>query len=337
MDERRLELKVGAFALMALALAVGIIVALTGLSRGQRFIFHADFSYAGGLPTGAAVKIAGVKVGRVREVVFRPDAHDGSGKAIPVRLTAEIDRFAAAALRSDATATVGTQGALGESYLEVMPGRAATALAENAAVRGLDPPRLDLVLARLFSFLEDAVTEQALRNFLVNVAQLAEGVGKVLEGNREQITRFIGDAATLLESTRATVGNLQVASRAAATLLADPQVKEMVTDFAMTAKAARTQVPDLLSDSRALVGDLKKATGSLTAEDIAHVRQMIERFDALAGQLQKVSTRADGLLAEIDRGEGTLGKVIKDPKVYDDLRALLADIKAKPWKLVWKE
>ena len=241
------------------------------------------------------------------------------------------------ALRSDASATVGQQGALGESYLEVLPGRGDGLLVENAAIRGIDPPRLDLVLARLFSFLEDAVTEQALRNFLVNVADLAKAADKVLDANRDQITRFLSDAANLLDSTRQTVNNLQVASKSAAVLLSDPEVKQMVSDFAVTAKVARTEVPDLLVDTRTLVGNLKQATGALTPEDVAHVKQMIERFDTLAGQLQKISSRADGLLAEVDRGEGTLGKVIKDPKVYDDLRALPADINAKPWKLVWKE
>ena len=34
-----------------------------------------------------------------------------------------------------------TQGALGDSYLEVLPGRATTPLAEDASMRGLDPPR----------------------------------------------------------------------------------------------------------------------------------------------------------------------------------------------------
>src|SRR5437773_446272 len=156
MDERRLEFKVGALALMALALAAGLWLALRGVSGGRQFVFHVDFGYAGGLPSGAAVKIAGVKVGRIASVALRPDAQDAEGRPAPVRLTATIDRTAAAALRTDAIATVGAQGALGENYLEVLPGTKRGRLAEGGAIRGLDPPRLDVLLARLSAVVEGA-------------------------------------------------------------------------------------------------------------------------------------------------------------------------------------
>jgi phospholipid/cholesterol/gamma-HCH transport system substrate-binding protein len=337
MDERGLELKVGAFALVALGLAVGLILTLSGLTGGRRFVFQADFGYAGGLPAGAAVKIAGVKVGRVRSVDFRADGHDADGRPTPVRLTAEIDPSAAPALRSDATATVGTQGALGESYLEVLPGTKPATLAENAVIRGLDPPRLDLVLARLFSVLESAATDEALRNFLIEVAHLAHTIDGVLQNNREDIARFLTDTANLLGNARETMGNLQTASRGAALLLGSPEVKQLVTDFAETARSARTDVPGLLSDTKVLVANLRKTSGALGPEDVEHVKDVITRLDTLAGQLQQVSTRADSLLAGIQRGEGSLGKAVKDPQVFEDLRALLAEIRAKPWRLVWKE
>src|SRR4051812_27232355 len=95
MDERRLELKVGLFALGAIALGVVIVIALAGLPGGSPFLLQADFAYAGGLPPGAVVKIAGVKVGRVKHVEFRPTARDADGKAMPVRLVLAIDREAA--------------------------------------------------------------------------------------------------------------------------------------------------------------------------------------------------------------------------------------------------
>jgi phospholipid/cholesterol/gamma-HCH transport system substrate-binding protein len=337
MDEQRLELKVGVFALVGLALAVGLFVALSGITSGHRFVFQADFGYAGGLPAGAAVKIAGVKVGKIRAVTFRPEARDPEDRAIPVRLTAEIDPMAATALRADATATVGTQGALGESYLEVLPGSKPEHLAENAAIRGLDPPRLDLVLARLFAVLESASTDEALRTFLIDVAGLAHSIDGILRSNRDDITRFLTDAATLLGSARETMGNVQAVSKGAALFLASPEAKDLVSDFSVTAKAARTEIPGLLTDTHALVANLQKASGALSPEDVAHVKDMVTRFDALGGQLQEVSAKADDLLGKVQRGEGTLGKALKDPQVWDDLRALLTEIKAKPWRLVWKE
>ena len=102
MDERRLELKVGALALVALGVGVALVVVLTGALTGERTRLHADFGYAGGLPEGALVKFAGVKVGRISAVEFRPEARDAEGRSVPVRLAIDIAPEAARALRADA-------------------------------------------------------------------------------------------------------------------------------------------------------------------------------------------------------------------------------------------
>ena len=63
---------------------------------------------------------------------------------------------------------------------------------------------------------------------------------------------------------------------------------------------------------------------------MGRVKDVLERFDGLGEQLQRVSTRADNLLAGIDRGEGTVGRAVKDPKVYaDQLTRMLADPKSE--------
>jgi phospholipid/cholesterol/gamma-HCH transport system substrate-binding protein len=337
MDEQRLELRVGALALVALAIAVTLVITLTGFVGGNRFTLFADFGFAGGLSAGAPVKISGVKVGRIREVQFRPDAHDASGRLTPVRLVVDVDRSAAVALRTDAVAAVGTQGALGESFLELIPGNAPAPLAERSAIAGYDPPRLDLVLARLFSFLNDATNDAALKNFLVQLGSLANGFNSFLTANRDDITRTFKNVGELMGSAQDTLGSAKVAAQNLSLLLSSPEIKQIVGDFSVTARSARTELPGLLADTHAMVSRLQTATGNLSEEDVAHVKDMLVRYDALGTQLQTVSSRADALLSAIQRGDGTLGKVIKDPKVYDDLRALLADIKAKPWKLVWKE
>ncbi len=36
-------------------------------------------------------------------------------------------------------------------------------------------------------------------------------------------------------------------------------------------------------------------------------------------------------------GRGTIGGLYLDPKVYEDLRALLDDLKKHPWKMFWKD
>lgn len=43
------------------------------------------------------------------------------------------------------------------------------------------------------------------------------------------------------------------------------------------------------------------------------------------------------LLEQIRSGDGTLGKLIYDKQIYDDLEEFVADIKAHPWKLFFRQ
>lgn len=351
MDEKRLEVKVGALALVALAIAVLLVLGLTGLRGGSLFAFHVDLGFAGGLPSGAVVKIAGVKVGRVTEVALRPEGRDADGAPLPVRLTVEVDRAAARALRDDTSASVATQGALGETYLEVLPGRGAGALAENSTVRGIDPPRLDVLLARVSHFFEDAQNDDAFRNFLVEVARLAHTVDGAMGQNRQQILEFFRDVSSTLEVGRRTVqdahlavqdarGALQdvrVAARSASALLGSPEIKGLVTDLAEASKTARAELPKVLGDTRLLVANLEKTAGAMTPADVEKIKATLAKYDALAATLQKVTTSADAILVGVQKGEGTAGQLVKDPKAYQDLRELLDDLKKHPWKFVWKD
>ncbi len=45
----------------------------------------------------------------------------------------------------------------------------------------------------------------------------------------------------------------------------------------------------------------------------------------------------DRILTKIDKGEGTVGKLLTQDEIYNDLRAFVADVKAHPWKLLKKD
>lgn len=336
MDESRLELKVGLLALAALGIGVALVAVLAGLAGRDAFVFYADFAYAGGIPAGAPVKLAGVKVGRVDDVQLRGGVRDESGRPLPVRLVVEIDRDKARLLRADAGAAVAMQGALGETYLELEPGQAAEPLAEGGSVRGQDPVRLDRVLAQFALVLEDASRDGALGRFLTEVAKLAEAANEVLGGQREEIVAALSGLVELVDDGKGAVREIRVAARTANALLSDPKVTGMLSDLASASRAAQRELPAVLGDARELMRKLDATVGALDSDDMARVQSLLAKLDTTATQLQSVSTTAEALLVGLERGEGTAGRLVKDPMVYEDLRALLGDLKANPWKLVWK-
>jgi hypothetical protein len=52
---------------------------------------------------------------------------------------------------------------------------------------------------------------------------------------------------------------------------------------------------------------------------------------------KRIARNVDECIAKIKNKEGTLGKFLYDDTVYDQLEALVTDLRYNPWKLLWKE
>ena len=61
--------------------------------------------------------------------------------------------------------------------------------------------------------------------------------------------------------------------------------------------------------------------------------------EALKGsseQLHQLLERANQVMEKIRQGEGTIGRLMTQDDLYRDLQALTADVKAHPWKLLYR-
>jgi len=56
-------------------------------------------------------------------------------------------------------------------------------------------------------------------------------------------------------------------------------------------------------------------------------------MDSATGTMDDV----ESVVARVRRGEGTVGALLIDEEVYDDLKELLRDLKHNPWKFFWRE
>jgi len=98
----------------------------------------------------------------------------------------------------------------------------------------------------------------------------------------------------------------------------------------------RKQIPGLLAHASAVAERLDETTSKLSSADLDNLKKTAAQAGKTAAELQELVARADRILAGVERGDGTIGRALKDPKLFDDLRALVADLKAHPWKFVWK-
>ena len=335
-DESRLELKVGALLAVAVLGGLALLYLMGELHLGSANQVIVDFAHTGNVVKGAPVKLGGFPVGRIEKVELLASRRDDQNEPLPVKMTLGISSEALSALRADAAITVSTQGPLGEPYLELWPGTDQQPHDPKLALRGIDPPRIDLVANRLAKFLDSASKTlendpQAIGTLLTGVGHLSTTVNGVLTENRDEIRGIATELAAAAKDLRA------LSALARTQLEPGGRTHALIDDAAASAKLARADLPDLSKKASVALGGLAAVAAPLTEEDGQRLKAMIARYQAAGEKLDGIATRADRVMAKIEAGDGSLGALMKDKEVYDDLKSLLADIRKHPWKMLWKD
>jgi phospholipid/cholesterol/gamma-HCH transport system substrate-binding protein len=155
--ETAIEVKVGALVLFATALLVAMVMVLGDFSFTDGPEFYVQFDNAGGLKPGADVAISGINVGTVSRLEFAkndPDP-DQNLSAVAVQATLKVKPDFIEAIRVDSQFYITTRGILGEPYIEVVSKTFdAPAVAPGQVLRGIDPPRMEIIIARASELLE---------------------------------------------------------------------------------------------------------------------------------------------------------------------------------------
>ena len=72
-------------------------------------------------------------------------------------------------------------------------------------------------------------------------------------------------------------------------------------------------------------------------EDPIPMEEVTKTMKELSDNAKAITASARVVLERLEKGQGTVGKLLTEEKIYDDLEAFVADIKAHPWKLLMRE
>lgn len=125
-----LELAVGIF-MIAGILCLGYLSVKLGrmeFFRGKGYEVYAIFSNTGGLKTGSSVVIAGVEIGRVKEIIL-DDYQARVVMILPENLK----------VQEDAIASIKTKGLIGEKYVGITPGGSENIIGQGERIRETEP------------------------------------------------------------------------------------------------------------------------------------------------------------------------------------------------------
>jgi phospholipid/cholesterol/gamma-HCH transport system substrate-binding protein len=337
--ERSIEVKVGVLILVSVGILAAFVLVMGGLNFEKTYAVFVDFDNPGGLQAGAPVRIAGVRVGKVKELAFLGGEVDPkTGRRTLVRAKLSIEQRVKDAIRDDADFYVTTQGVLGEQFLAIEPGSVQhPSLSENAIVKGIDPPRLDLFLAKAYDLLDTTVNgirnnKELISDIAVNTAGLLRGLNEALKDNRARVDRIVANVETLTAESKDLVHD------AKAQYVDNPRIQRTIENMdRITADVQKDSGP-LLKDAREAMANMNRVSATVgDPAEQAKLKKALSDLAELATRANATAADAQQIVAHIKKGEGTVGALVMDEAMYDDVQEMVRDLKHNPWKFLWKQ
>lgn len=306
-----------------------------------------------GLAEGNPVKMSGVTIGVIRDIKLPFDP-----KQKQVEILLMIDRKFSERIRGDSRVRLKKLGLLtGDSYLDITPGTPRFAALEPGA---LIPAQRQADVEALLSSGEDLVDNfvqisYSLKSILQRIDR-GEGLIGELTTAPETKQRLTDTVLTTLNKVNAALAHIESGNGVLGKVIYDDAyARELTGSLASAAKSLEAitgnvqkgfegnegVIPALMNDPAAkarvyeVVENLRLTSANLAAftaaaqkgeglvprllNDKAYGDQALSEFTLLVKQLNEV-------VSKINSGEGTAGKLISDPSVYESVNDILIGI-----------
>jgi phospholipid/cholesterol/gamma-HCH transport system substrate-binding protein len=315
MAGKRDQVFVGLFVIVAAAVLIGMVFAISGAFGRSAKTYHAYFPFAGGLEQGATVRYAGgPKVGRVEKLAIDPK----NPAQIDVVFSVQTDL----PVKTDSRAKIMSMSPLGDNHLEIIPGGARTALAPPGS---LLPSDTYVDFNALTAQLNDIAPQakqliQSLNDRATELKVTVDRVNDLLNAqNRANLSATLADTRGMIAENRpeikSTVQHLNAVSQ---------KIEPLIQDLHKTSEEANkalTHIDELLGENRAdvrqAVIDLRKSLATLT-DITARVDQTLdvntENIDELLDNFRRVSQNLKEFTNTIKKRPYTLIRATNPPE-----------------------
>ncbi|TKB82668.1 MAG: MCE family protein [Nitrospira sp.] len=309
------QVKVG----LLIVTAIGILVFMViNLEEGMGlFVRHATYHVRVentlGLKIGGPVRLNGVDIGNIRNIAI--------AEAAPmVDLTFTIQRQLAPYIRDDASVSINALGLLGDKFLEIHPGSASNpplaiggTFAGHAV--GTDLGNITTTAGETLERMNQALRE--IQKVLIRLNDGQGTAGKVLSDS------------TLYDRSTQVLGKLEAAADKGIGILSKVERGDGTIGLLLSDAELYTRANRAVKDLNDLSARLANKNGTLTKLSDPELYQRIETL----------TKRGEALLGKVERGEGTVGKLVTNDDLYQradklltEVETLVAEVKKNPTK-----
>ena len=308
MTRLSIEAKVGFFVVIGILMLAYMSMKVGGFryAADRGYSVYGYFDTAEGLVVGVPVEIAGVEVGRVKEISLV------AGKA---KVTLQLDPDVT--IGEDVEAAIRTKGVLGDKYLELVLGSPeAPPLQPGGQIQRTVPPaNIDTLLKELGTIGRDIreITgplsgvlggkegEASIKMIVHNLRDLAKTLNETVQRNQENINRILDNFTAFSKDLREISGTN----------------KESLRDIVANFRQVSDDLRETIIAFNRITEKINRGEG--TIGKLIHDDETVETMNHTLVALQEIAEK-------INRGEGTIGKLVQEDETVDNINATLVSL-----------
>jgi phospholipid/cholesterol/gamma-HCH transport system substrate-binding protein len=315
------ELKFGIISIFALVMA-GLLIFAVGGGGGmpwQNYTLKTRFGNVAGLMAGSPVRVAGVQVGTVDQVIL-------SGTGVEVWFTVKNDFRSLVTDRSKAV--LGSISLLGEGAVDITAGVGGTPIPDwgyvpsgtaegsiaqltTEATSGLNEAKQLIAdiragkgtVGRLF-------TDDSIYREFDGFVKAAERVASSVSQGKGTIGKFANDPK-MYNELEASLANLNAIT--SGLRKGEGSLGQLLNDPAFSKSLNQT------------TSNLETMTGRLNRGEGTAGKLLTD--DALYKRIDGMTARLDTVLQQLNDGQGTAGQLLHDKQLYENMNQAMAEVK----------
>ncbi|HEY6460097.1 MAG TPA: MlaD family protein [Polyangiaceae bacterium] len=329
------QLKVGVFVILGLALTM-VAIFLIGSTRQlwqSKVGYKTAFKDVSGLKPGAPIRMGGLDIGQVTSVSHGSDSRDAR-----IFVTLSIEKKEAARIRTDTIARVGNKGLLGDKMIELSVGSPGEpALAPSQLMASEEPADIFGAVNKVAAAAEDAIEKLGPLAQSLGDPKLAEDVKGSASDMHSLLEAMVHGDGTMhrlfydhrtADQFDALLANANHTTQRLDATLAD--VQDVTNQVKQGPGIAHALVYDgeLSKDSAGVLSELHKDLKAIR-EGNGFAHAIVYGDDPSQHVMSNLNAMSDDLrviVAGLRQGKGTLGALLVDPTVYEDIKSAIGNV-----------
>ena len=294
--------KVGAFTVGGLMALSAATMSLSNFDFGadDNYTLYAGFRQVIGLEPQAAVRLAGVPIGKVTDI-----KNDGGGVTVTMSINNGVE------IPKNSTVMVASSGVMGDKFVNISPSKSTEILNKGEYLYGIDEQGMDMMFENLnkvvdkvdtlLVHMDNIVGDPTIQKSLVDMSQNMKNASEHIDGLTEVFERMainnegnVNDIATQLNQTLAgmnrTMETVEHMANNIDSFAGDPQtaqdLRETLTNISSTTK----NIAHMAENMDGVIGDKK------TAQDM---KETIHNAKSISEKADKLLTKVDGAITKL--------------------------------------